>query len=137
MRDPVVAFVCTRNSCRSQIAEAFGRQLAEGVFTSVSAGTHPAPEIDPVAVRMMKELHGVDMTVLQHPKVIGELPAVDILVTMGCGVVCPFVPNRHEEDWGLEDPVGRGDAFMAATIATIRMKVLDLILRIRSGSIDR
>lgn len=128
-----VAFVCTHNSCRSQIAEAIARTYAGDAIEPHSAGTRVAPRINPDAVRMMKALHGVDMTLLQRPKTLDGIPAVDVLVTMGCGVVCPFVSNRHEEDWGLDDPTGKGDAAMAATIRLIEEKVADLAERIRTG----
>lgn len=130
MKLPVVAFVCTRNSCRSQIAEALARARYRHVFQAVSAGTHPGVAIDPVALRLMRELHGIDMAADQRPKTLDELPDVDVLVTMGCGVVCPFVPHREEEDWGLADPVGQGEDAMVAAIAAIATRLQDLAVRI-------
>ncbi|HWQ51754.1 MAG TPA: arsenate reductase ArsC [Terriglobales bacterium] len=87
-----VAFVCTHNSCRSQIAEALGRHLAADVFESFSAGTHPKDAINSDALRLMKALYNIDMAQSQHPKLLEELPPVDIVVTMGCGVECPWLP---------------------------------------------
>jgi len=135
MPKPVVGFVCTHNSCRSQIAEALCRKLAGDVMECASAGTHAAPRINPDAVRMMKALHGIDMTLGQAPKTLDALPPVDILVTMGCGVVCPWIPNRHLEDWGLEDPTGRGDAAMAETIRLIENDVRGLAARVLAGTV--
>ncbi len=132
-----VGFVCTHNSCRSQIAEALTRKLASSEIEPYSAGTHVAPRINPDAVRRMKALHGVDMTLTQSPKTTDDLPEIDVLVTMGCGVVCPWIPNRHLEDWGLEDPSGKGDAAMDETIRLIEAKVADLAKRIRSGIVPK
>lgn len=133
-RKPKVAFICVHNSCRSQIAEALGKLLASEVFESYSAGTETKPRINPVAVRLMKQLYGVDMEQSQYSKLLQELPAVDVVVTMGCNVQCPSLPCRHREDWGLEDPTGRGDEAFCETIARIREKVEDLRDRLRRES---
>lgn len=132
---PTVAFVCVHNACRSQIAEALGRLLAGDVFDSVSAGTAAQPHIQPDAVRLMRQLYGIDMENDQYSKTLDALPPVNILVTMGCGVACPSLPCRHREDWGLADPTGQPDEVFAATIAAIREKVLDLKARIAAGRI--
>lgn len=128
-----VAFVCTHNSCRSQIAEALAKLLAADVFIAFSAGTEPKDRINPDAVRIMKRIYKIDMESTQHSKSISELPRVDIVVTMGCGVECPFVPNRHREDWGLEDPTGKGDFAFETTIQRIHEHILDLRQRIVDG----
>lgn len=133
-RKPKVAFVCVHNSCRSQIAEALGKLLASEVFESYSAGTETKPGINSDAVRLMKQLYGVDMEQSQYSKLLGELPAVDVVVTMGCNVQCPSLPCRHREDWGLEDPTGRGDEAFCQTIARIREKVEDLRERLQRES---
>lgn len=91
---PKVAFVCVHNSCRSQIAEALGKQLAADVFDSYSAGTETKPQINRDAVRLMKQLYGVDMEQNQYSKLISEIPPVDIVITMGCNVSCPSIPGR-------------------------------------------
>lgn len=89
-RKPRVGFICTHNSCRSQIAEALGRHLAGDVFESYSAGTDIRDRINPDAVRLMKEQYGIDMIKEgQHNKTLDALPELDIVVTMGCGVKCP------------------------------------------------
>lgn len=123
---PKVAFVCVHNSCRSQIAEALGRHLASDVFESYSGGTETKPQINPDAVRLMKELYGIDMEQTQRSKLISELPPVDIIITMGCNVNCPYLPCRHREDWGLEDPSGQEDAVFLTVIRTIEEKILQL-----------
>jgi arsenate reductase len=121
-----VAFICTHNSCRSQIAEALGKLLAADVFESYSAGTETKDRINPDAVRLMKARYGVDMELTQRPKRIAELPRVDIVITMGCGVECPYLPAERREDWGLTDPTGQSDEVFLETISTIEGKVLAL-----------
>ena len=130
MRKPKVAFVCVHNSCRSQIAEALGKKLAEDVFESYSAGTETKPQINQDAVRLMKQVHGINMEETQHSKLLSDIPAVDVVITMGCNVQCPFLPCSHREDWGLEDPSGKEDAAFLETIRLIEEKVLDLKTRL-------
>ena len=83
---PKVAFICVHNSCRSQIAEALGKYLASDVFESYSAGTETVPQINQDAVRLIKQLYGIDMEQTQYSKLLNELPPVDIVITMGCRV---------------------------------------------------
>ena len=126
-----VAFICVHNSCRSQIAEALGRHLAADVFESYSAGTETKPRINPDAVRLMKQVHGIDMEAEgQHSKLLTDIPAVDVVITMGCNVQCPLLPCAWREDWGLEDPTGKPDAAFLETIARIEEKILDLKARL-------
>ena len=125
-----VAFICVHNSCRSQIAEALGKKLAGDVFESYSAGTETKPRINQDAVRLMKQVHGIDMEAGQYSKLLDEIPAVDVVVTMGCNVQCPYLPCTHREDWGLEDPSGKGDEVFLETIRLIGEKVLDLKARL-------
>lgn len=101
VQKPKVAFVCVHNFCRSQIAEALGKLLAADVFDSYSAGTETKPQINQDAVRLMKRLYGVDMELTQHSKLLADIPPVDILVTMGCNVSCPFCPvsTGRTGDW--------------------------------------
>lgn len=121
-----VAFVCVHNSCRSQIAEALGKQLLSDTFECYSAGTETKPQINQDAVRIMKELHGIDMEQTQYSKLLEDIPSVDIVVTMGCNVNCPNLPCLHREDWGLEDPSGKSDDEFVKTIRAIEEKLLDL-----------
>ena len=126
-----VAFICVHNSCRSQIAEALGKKLASDVFESYSAGTETKPRINQDAVRLMKQVHGIDMELTQHSKLLGDIPPVDVIITMGCNVQCPFLPCSHREDWGLEDPSGREDDAFLETIRRIEEKILDLKTRLQ------
>ena len=134
-KKPKVAFLCVHNSCRSQMAEALGKKLAADAFERFSAGTEPGARINPDAVRLMKQVHGVDMELTQHNKPLSELPPVDVVVTMGCGVKCPFLPCAHREDWGLDDPTGREEGAFLDVMARIEEKVLDLRRRILSGEL--
>ena len=130
-----VAFVCVHNSCRSQMAEALGRKLASDAFESYSAGTETKPQINQDAVRLLKQVHGIDMEARQYSKRLAELPPIDIVVTMGCNVQCPFLPCSHREDWGLEDPSGKEDAALLFTMERIEEKILDLKRRILAGEL--
>lgn len=130
-----VAFVCVHNSCRSQIAEALGKYLAGDVFESYSAGTQTKPAINPDAVRLMKEMYGIDMEREQYPKLLEDIPAPDVVITMGCNVSCPTLPCRMREDWGLDDPTGKSDEEFKAVIAEIHENILKLKERLSSGAI--
>lgn len=136
MRKPKVAFICVHNSCRSQMAEALSRLLAADVFEPYSAGTSTKPRINQDAVKIIKELYGYDMNETQYSKHIIEIPAVDIVVTMGCNIVCPSLPCKHMEDWGLEDPTGKAREEFVKTARIIEEKVLGLKKRIQEGKIS-
>lgn len=123
---PKVAFICVHNSCRSQIAEALGKHLASDVFDSYSAGTETKPQINQDAVRLMKELYGIDMEETQHSKLITDIPAPDMAISMGCNVTCPFVGRPFDDDWGLEDPTGKEDTEFREVIDEIERRILQL-----------
>jgi arsenate reductase len=126
MSKPKVAFICVHNSCRSQIAEALGKHLAFDVFESYSAGTETKPQINQDAVRLMKQIYGIDMEKTQKSKLLEDIPPIDVVVTMGCNVQCPFLPCKHREDWGLEDPTGKSDEEFIKVIQTIEEKIMNL-----------
>lgn len=127
VKKPKVAFICVHNSCRSQIAEAFGRHLAADVFESFSAGTEPKPQIDRDAVRLMKKLYGIDMEAEgQRSKLAGEIPSPDIAISMGCNVGCPYIGKPFDENWGIEDPTGKSDGEFEKTIEKIRRNIIAL-----------
>lgn len=129
-----VAFICIHNSCRSQMAEGLARHLGNDVLESYSAGTEEYPEVKPLAVEVMEE-KGISMD-KQYPKLLTDIPAeLDILITMGCGVECPYVPARHREDWGLDDPSGGPIEDFRDTRDLIEEKVKDLIKRIKNKEI--
>lgn len=129
-----VAFVCVHNSCRSQMAEGWAKKLGSDVLEAYSAGTEKYPEVKPLAVQVMEEA-GVDMSD-HHPKLLSDIPAeLDILITMGCNVVCPYVPCRHREDWGLSDPSGGPIEDYRRTRDIIKEKVEDLVQRVKNNQI--
>ena len=132
-----LAFVCVHNSCRSQIAEALGKELAADVFESYSAGTETVPCINKDAVRIIKQQYDLDMEKTQFSKRISDIPNPDILITMGCNVSCPYVPCKYREDWGLEDPTGKSDDEFIKTVRTIEDKILDLKKRIENSEIQQ
>ncbi|MFK4894348.1 arsenate reductase ArsC [Lactococcus petauri] len=121
-----IAFICVHNSCRSQIAEALGEKLAGDKFEFYSAGTEIKPQINQDAVRLMKEIYDIDMEKTQSSKLLQDIPPVDIVITMGCNVDCPYLPCQYREDWGLEDPTDQSDAVFKDIIQQIETKVLAL-----------
>lgn len=122
-----VAFICVHNSCRSQIAEALGKHLAGDVFDSYSAGTEIKPRINQDAVRLMKETYGIDMEADgQHSKLISEIPKVDMAISMGCNVGCPFIGKEFDDNWGIEDPTGKSDEEFMLVIRQIEEKIKEL-----------
>ncbi|MEW6623084.1 MAG: arsenate reductase ArsC [Bacillota bacterium] len=127
-----VAFVCVHNSCRSQMAEGWAKKLGEGLLEAYSAGTEHYPEVKPLAVQVMKEA-GVDMSG-HYPKLLNDIPKeIDILITMGCNVECPYIPCSYREDWGLTDPSGGPIEDYRKTRDIIKEKVEQLIDRIGKG----
>lgn len=127
MKKKKVAFICVHNSCRSQISEALGKYLAGDVFESYSAGTETKPQINQDAVRLMKEIYGIDMEVNgQRSKLITEIPEVDMAISMGCNVGCPFIGREFDDNWGLEDPTGKSDEEFKLVIGQIEKKILEL-----------
>lgn len=130
-----VVFICVHNSCRSQMAEALGKQLASDVFESYSAGTEMKPQINQDAVRIIRQLYGIDMEQTQYPKLLSDIPPVDVAVTMGCNVQCPCLPCRHREDWGLDDPTGKPDEVFIETARAIERKINELKSLISDGLI--
>lgn len=123
MKKHKVAFICVHNSCRSQIAEALCKHMASDAFECYSAGTETKDRINSDAVRIMKELYGIDMELTQRTKLLCEIPPVDVVITMGCNVACPTLPCKYREDWGLDDPTGKEDAAFISVIGKIVQKI--------------
>jgi arsenate reductase len=116
------------------MAEGWAKKLGSDLFEAYSAGTENYPEVKPLAVEVMEEA-GVDMSD-HHPKLLTDIPEeLDLLITMGCNVVCPFVPNQHAEDWGLDDPSGGPIDGFRVTRDLIKEKVEALIERLKTGEI--
>ena len=126
MKKPKVAFICVHNSCRSQIAEALGKHLRGNEFAFYSAGTETKPQINQDAVRLMKELYGIDMEKKQYSKLISSIPEPDISISMGCDVGCPFIGRVFDDNWKLEDPTGKTDDDFRWVIQQIEKNILEL-----------
>ncbi|WP_255654873.1 arsenate reductase ArsC [Clostridioides sp. ZZV15-6598] len=132
MIKPKVAFVCVHNSCRSQMAEAIAKIYSMDIFIPYSGGTEIKSEINQDAVKVIKDLYDIDMNKLQRNKLISELPDIDIVITMGCNVNCPWLPCKHREDWGLDDPTGKPMEEFYKTAERIKEKMIDLNLRMHN-----
>lgn len=124
---PKVAFICIHNSCRSQIAEALGKHLASDVFESYSAGTQTKPQINQDAVRIMKQLYGIDMEQTQWSKTFDKIPEPDIAISMGCDVGCPYIGRAFDDNWGLDDPTGKSDEEFIMIIKQIEDEIGSLM----------
>ena len=99
-----VLFVCLHNAGRSQMSEALFTQAASGRHTAASAGTTPAERVHPEVVEVMREL-GIDLADRQPEKLEREsAERADVVVTMGCGDECPYIPGKRYIDWDLRDP---------------------------------
>lgn len=128
-----VAFICVHNSCRSQIAEALGKRLASDVFESFSAGTEVKPQINQDAVRLIKSKFQIDMEKTQYSKLLKDIPNIDIVITMGCNVNCPYLPCQYREDWGLDDPTGKSDEEFNKIIDIIYNNIIELSMKIKNN----
>ena len=121
-----IGFICVGNSCRSQMAEGFTKHYGERIFKVYSAGTHPSFMVSSDAVAVMNEKN-IDIGT-QYPKSLGDIPdELDILVTMGCEVECPYLPAGHMEDWGIDDPVGMSLSEFRGIRDIIENKVIELV----------
>jgi arsenate reductase len=112
------------------MAEAISKLMASDVFEAYSAGTETKPQINQDAVAVIKELYGVDMNDTQRSKLLADIPPVDVVITMGCNVSCPYLPCKYREDWGLDDPTGKPKEEFIKTANIIEKKVLSLKERI-------
>ena len=134
MVEKLVLFVCVKNSARSQMAEAFFNHFNDDPrFRAMSAGTEPADEIDPLAMKVMEEI-GISLEG-QHPKLYTEEMAEKayLVITMGCLDKCPYAPPEKTWDWGLDDPYGHSIEKYRKVRDEIRKRVLKLIEDLKSG----
>ena len=124
---PSVLFVCVHNAGRSQMAAGFLTTLSHGRVEVRSAGSMPADQVNPAAIRAMAEV-GIDIAD-QQPKVLttDAVRESDVVITMGCGDVCPVFPGKRYEDWKLDDPAGQGIDSVRPIRDSIRARVEALI----------
>ena len=120
-------FVCVHNAGRSQMSRALFERAAQGRHTALSAGTEPAEGVHPEVVEAMREL-GIDLGAERPALLTRELAArADVVVTMGCGDACPYIPGKRYVDWSLPDPKGRSTAEVRAIRDQIAAHVDDLL----------
>jgi arsenate reductase len=122
-----VLFVCLHNAGRSQMSEALFERAAAGHHESRSAGTEPGERVHPEVVEAMREL-GIDLSRrVPHKLSDAEAEWADVVVTMGCGDECPYIPGKRYLDWDLEDPKGRPLEEVRRTRDEIDRRVTELI----------
>ena len=128
MTKPTVLFLCTHNAGRSQMALGFFNRMAGDHAVAYSGGSEPAEEVNPAAVDVMAE-KGIDIT-REHPKRWTDemVEAADVVVTMGCGDTCPFIPGRRYEDWTLPDPAGQPVDVVRPVRDEIEVRVRELLI---------
>lgn len=113
------------------MAEALGKKFASDVFESYSAGTEIKEHINPDAVRLIKDIYGIDMEETQYSKLISDIPEPDVAIFMGCNVSCPNIRCKHAENWGLDDPSGKSDEDFKKIINEIEIKICQLKEKIK------
>lgn len=118
-----IAFICIHNSCRSQIAEALGKKYLSERYDFYSCGTELKPQINQDAVRLMKQLYDIDMEKTQYSKLVKDIPEVDIAISMGCDVGCPYIGKEFDDNWNLNDPTGKDDYVFKQVIKDIEEKI--------------
>lgn len=134
MTKPTVLFLCTHNAGRSQMALGFFTRLAGGRAIAYSGGSEPADKINPAAVAVMAE-KGIDITAEEPKRWTNDMvEAADVVVTMGCGDTCPFIPGRRYEDWALPDPAGQPIEAVRPIRDEIENRVRQLLVEL--GALD-
>jgi protein-tyrosine-phosphatase len=131
---PAVLFLCIHNAGRSQMALGWFNHFARGRAIGYSGGSEPADSVNPAAVAAMAEV-GIDIA-QQSPRRWSEsdLAAADVVVTMGCGDACPYVPGTRYEDWPLDDPAGQPLEAVRRIRDEIRTRVEQLLDELRDES---
>ena len=127
MTVPAVLFLCIHNAGRSQMALGWFEQLAGGRAVAFSGGSEPADTVNPAAVAAMAEA-GIDIAGRTPRRWSdSDLDAADVVVTMGCGDTCPYIPGKRYEDWKLDDPAGQGIDAVRPIRDEIERRVRDLL----------
>ena len=125
-------FVCLHNAGRSQMSQALFERAAEGRHTALSAGTTPAEQVHPEVIEIMREL-GIDLSDRVPQALTVELAEqADVVVTMGCGDACPYIPGKRYLDWELPDPKGQPLEHVRATREEIQRRVRSLVAELDS-----
>ena len=134
---PTVLFVCVHNAGRSQMAAGYLRNLAGSRVTVRSAGSEPADEINPVAIRAMADV-GIDIA-HATPCILTDqaLQKSDVVITMGCGDTCPIYPGKRYEDWALDDPAGQDIEAVRRIRDDIKIRVENLLTELLPARSDR
>ncbi|GAA2038691.1 hypothetical protein GCM10009720_18910 [Yaniella flava] len=131
---PSVLFVCVHNAGRSQMAAGYLRQVSRGRIDVHSAGSAPADQLNPMAVAAMAE-EGIDITAATPQVLTPETVQVsDVVITMGCGDVCPIYPGKRYEDWDLDDPAGQPLDVVRGIRDDIKCRVTRLIAELTSDA---
>ena len=121
-----IAFVCVHNSCRSQIAEALGKKFMSDRYDFYSCGTELKPQINQDAVRLIKDMYQIDMEQNQYSKLVQDIPQVDIAISMGCNVTCPYVGKSFDDNWNLDEKKKKSDDEFIKIIKEIEKKIKKL-----------
>jgi arsenate reductase len=128
---PSVLFVCVHNAGRSQMAAGWLSHLAGDRVEVRSAGSAPGNSINSVAIEAMSEV-GIDISAAQPKVLTGEaVQASDVVITMGCGDACPFLPGKRYEDWALDDPAGKGIETVRPIRDEIRRRIEALLTELQ------
>jgi protein-tyrosine-phosphatase len=127
---PVVLFVCIHNAGRSQMAAGYARALSNGAVDVLSGGSEPGDQINPIAIQAMAE-EGIDISeAVPQLMTTEQVRESDVVITMGCGDVCPIFPGKRYEDWELTDPKGKPIEEVRAIRDDIRARVEHLLAEI-------
>ncbi len=129
-----VLFVCLHNAGRSQMSQALFERATAGVHTALSAGTTPGDHVHPEVVEVMREL-GIDLADRKPQLLTAALAEqAEIVITMGCGDQCPYVPGKRYIDWDLQDPKGQPLENVRAIRDDIARRVHELLTQLDSGT---
>ena len=129
-----VLFVCLHNAGRSQISQALFERAAKGRHVALSAGTTPAEHVHPEVIEVMRE-DGIDLSHRRPQLLTRELAEqADLIVTMGCGDKCPYIPGKQYTDWNLPDPAGKPIADVRATREQVARRVDELLAELDAGT---
>ena len=130
---PTVLFVCIHNAGRSQMAAGYLTALAHGAVTVRSGGSEPGTEINPIAIQVMRE-DGIDISQgVPRLMTTEAVQASDVVITMGCGDVCPIFPGKRYDDWDLADPQGKGIDEVRPIRDDIKARVTALLAELRAA----